>query len=48
MKSINEYSVGPNGTLWVKTDDGKVRKATDKEWLRIWQTDPRVTLRLAH
>lgn len=48
MTEIVAYSVTPTGQLWVRLANGCQRAATDREWLALWQTDPRLTLRLVH
>lgn len=46
MQGIVDYRIGRQGHLWVQMADGQVRRATEKEWLAIWQRDPALTLRL--
>lgn len=48
MTEIVAYSVTRTGQLWVRLANGRERAATDREWLTLWQTDPRLTLHLVH
>lgn len=48
MAHIVSYTLSPEGTLRVRLADGCERVATDREWLFLWQADPRLTLRLVH
>ncbi|MEO5336728.1 MAG: hypothetical protein H7841_07540 [Magnetospirillum sp. WYHS-4] len=46
MSSIVDYRIGRHGDLWVQMPDGMIRRATEKEWINIWQRDPALTIRL--
>lgn len=48
MTEIVAYSVTKSGQLRVRLANGSERAATDREWLTLWQADPRLTLRLVH
>lgn len=47
MNEIVSYRVLPNGTVRVRVIGGRERDATPGEWLALWRTDPRLTIRLA-
>lgn len=47
MSHILSYRVLRNGTVRVRVVDGRERDATPGEWLALWRSDPRLTLRLA-
>lgn len=46
MKHVLDYRVSRDGKVWVHQEDGVTRKATEKEWLEIWQRDPSLTVKL--
>lgn len=48
MTHIVSYTLTTDGTLRVRLLNGLERPATDREWLYLWQADPRLTLRLVH
>lgn len=47
MRQIDDYRIEPNGSIWIRSENGQERRATDREWLSIWRNDPSVTLRLS-
>lgn len=48
MNEIASYRVSPTGSLIVILRNGHQREATASEWLALWRTDPRLTLKLVH
>lgn len=47
MNDIQGYRLLANGSLRVRTVQGREREATPVEWLALWRSDPRLTLALA-